>query len=531
MRECESDEFESQAYTTSTDRVCTLSTECNADEDEWELVAPTATTDRECTDAVQHCDTYAPGNDHVCLRCIPGHHLTAADECTRCSPGSTCNGLTITPCPRGQYQNEGGSTSCKPCPPGTYTSSTGRAVCKPCTGASLQAGRGMTGCDAMQAGHFGIVNATAAAMYDGIFTVGFHAQQPCDAGSKCVDGQADFCPPGTFSVALATECTPCGPEGYSLSAQSTSCNLIPDGWYGSGPAANVWSSIDPCERGAACVGGVMTACPRGTYQSEAQQAACEPCGTSSFNPTVGADSQDACTPVSTGFYGVGGTENAREDQAPCEPGFYCVAGKRFACALGTYQDAAQRTECMACTGACPEGEVVDPDAVCNAVSGRAVCLDVTPPVIALRGPNSTTIPYGSAFLDPGAGCSDARDGEFDAVRETVPTPTAVGTHALLYRCTDEAGLQAEATRTLVIVDQVPPVIEVQGDLTITLLQFEDFTDPGANATDNADPSVSVGACAVCVCVCACVCVRACVCVCCVCASGPSSIEHHKPKHT
>eukprot|EP00043_Microstomoeca_roanoka_P015821 m.158745 g.158745 ORF g.158745 m.158745 type:complete len:1646 (-) comp16337_c1_seq1:113-5050(-) len=486
--QCDGDQYQAQNVTATSDRLCLAITECL--ENEWERVAPTLTSDRECTDAVQYCAEYSAASDKICRRCFRGYYLPSASTCVVCPRGSVCDGLQITACQRGNYQDEEGQSSCKVCPPGTYADRSGYAECLSCDGAAYQPRSGQSSCVGMQQGFYGILNLTLIEEYDS-FEVGFVAEASCPAGSRCVNGEQMICEAGTYSAGQAHECTPCGPEGYSLSSGSASCLPIPAGWYGDGPEDNVFSVIQACPAGSFCTGGLRNPCPKGTYQDAERQELCRDCGLGLFNAATGSTSSAACRTIADGYYGVDGTPTTRQSQAPCPPGSYCVGGQQHPCSLGTYQALVGQSSCTLCSRSCAEGEKLDESKVCEAVSGLSVCLDVQPPVVTLKGANTTRLAFGSEpFSDPGADCNDAHDGFFQATRLT-PIPTSVGTHTLRYRCQDAAGLQADTTRTLIIYDDVPPVITLVGQTVIKLIQFDDYQDLGANVTDNADPAVRV----------------------------------------
>ncbi|EGD76620.1 hypothetical protein PTSG_07734 [Salpingoeca rosetta] len=486
VRRCTASQFQLRNYTATADRVCSAISTCGAGE--WEFSVPTATSDRVCTDAVQYCAVYPPNTDQECVRCNPGYHLTAADTCTACSPGFTCDGLITTPCPRGHYQDKSAQTTCKPCPPGSITSGAGQPVCAACVGATYQPLPGKSSCNPMLTGHYGVRNETFASLFTA-FDVGYIAQEPCAAGSECVDGVDLLCVPGTYSTGGAAACSPCGPTGFSPVSGSTSCFNISEGWYGDGPSANVFSMIQPCHTGHYCRGGVEHPCPRGTYQPLTTQGACTPCGANAFNPNTGSASVAACRAIDGGFYGTG-EDDAHPGQMPCPPGHQCVGGVRYACAAGTYQPLAAKTSCLQCDASCQLGEVVDTARVCDAVSGVAACIDVSPPTITLRGSPSVRVRVGQTFDDPGATCFDTRDGTL-ASNRTTPLLAAVGTYTLTYMCVDAAGLEAETTRSVTVYDDVPPVVVLRGGATIKIIQFDDYVEPGANVTDNADPNVKL----------------------------------------
>jgi hypothetical protein len=104
-------------------------------------------------------------------------------------------------------------------------------------------------------------------------------------------------------------------------------------------------------------------------------------------------------------------------------------------------------------------------------------VDTTPPVVTILGDNPYTLERFDVYTDPGA------TGDLD----TIVTPdlsnvqnTSIGSFVVVYNATDGNTLHDVAvTRTVNVVDTVPPVITVLGDDPFTLERFDVYTDPGA----------------------------------------------------
>ena len=68
----------------------------------------------------------------------------------------------------------------------------------------------------------------------------------------------------------------------------------------------------------------------------------------------------------------------------------------------------------------------------------------------------------------------------------------VGTTTVICTATDDNGLIASISFPVAVFDDIPPVITLNGDSTITLdAGSGPYTDPGATAIDNSDPDVPV----------------------------------------
>jgi hypothetical protein len=104
-------------------------------------------------------------------------------------------------------------------------------------------------------------------------------------------------------------------------------------------------------------------------------------------------------------------------------------------------------------------------------------VDTTPPVVTILGDNPYTLERFDVYTDPGA------TGDLG----TIVTPdfsnvqnTSIGSFTVVYNATDGNTLHDVAvTRTVNVVDTVPPVITVLGDDPFTLERFDVYTDPGA----------------------------------------------------
>jgi len=104
-------------------------------------------------------------------------------------------------------------------------------------------------------------------------------------------------------------------------------------------------------------------------------------------------------------------------------------------------------------------------------------VDTTPPVVTILGDNPYTLERFDVYTDPGA------TGDLG----TIVTPdlsnvqnTSIGSFVVVYNATDGNTLHDVAvTRTVNVVDTLPPVVTILGDNPYTLERFDVYTDPGA----------------------------------------------------
>ena len=117
--------------------------------------------------------------------------------------------------------------------------------------------------------------------------------------------------------------------------------------------------------------------------------------------------------------------------------------------------------------------------------------DFTPPVVTLAGAPLIVLSLHEAFSDPGAGAVDARDGILTVTVGGSVDSDAVGEYTLTYSATDAAGNTGRATRTVRVVDDIPPVVTLNGEAAMSTPYRGTFSDPGATATDDPDGSLAV----------------------------------------
>ena len=118
-------------------------------------------------------------------------------------------------------------------------------------------------------------------------------------------------------------------------------------------------------------------------------------------------------------------------------------------------------------------------------------VDTTAPVISLEGDSEMTVEQGTDFTDPGASATDDTDGTVSvSVSGSVDASTA-GTYTLTYTAIDAAGNEASAERVVTVEDTTDPVITLNGDAAITIVEGDGYNELGASASDNIDGALTV----------------------------------------
>ncbi|MEM6722015.1 MAG: immunoglobulin-like domain-containing protein [Bacteroidota bacterium] len=122
--------------------------------------------------------------------------------------------------------------------------------------------------------------------------------------------------------------------------------------------------------------------------------------------------------------------------------------------------------------------------------------DTVAPILTLLGDNLVQLFVNETYTDAGATAIDNEDGDLtDLIEVTGSVNTAVaGTYTLFFNVRDTAGNEAaELTRTVNVVepvDDLPPVITLNGDAIINLNVGDPYVELGATATDNFDGDIS-----------------------------------------
>lgn len=132
----------------------------------------------------------------------------------------------------------------------------------------------------------------------------------------------------------------------------------------------------------------------------------------------------------------------------------------------------------------------DPSGNTGTAQRTVIVQDTLPPVITLVGSNPLIVQCGSAFTDPGATAVDQCDGAVQVQRSGSVNTAVPGDYQITYTAVDSGGRSAQATRTVRVVDTLPPTITLnQSQMVIECGDV--FVDPGAVANDQCDGSVNL----------------------------------------
>ena len=118
-------------------------------------------------------------------------------------------------------------------------------------------------------------------------------------------------------------------------------------------------------------------------------------------------------------------------------------------------------------------------------------VDTSPPEITLNGHSIIYINVFETYADPGLIVTDNVDTTVQTSVTGEVDTSIVGTYDLLYEAIDTSGNSSSASRSVVVEDKIPPVIDLFGEETIIINQHTEFIDPGIAVSDNYDETPTV----------------------------------------
>ncbi|MBQ7288170.1 MAG: polysaccharide deacetylase family protein [Clostridia bacterium] len=121
---------------------------------------------------------------------------------------------------------------------------------------------------------------------------------------------------------------------------------------------------------------------------------------------------------------------------------------------------------------------------------RVKVVDGTPPTMQLNGADRITVSLKSMYHDPGVTVSDNLDGDLSDRVTVTETATAENMYTLLYSVSDNDGNTTQLTRELIVKDVVKPVITVNGESKMAIIEQDKYYDSGATARDDVDGNLS-----------------------------------------
>jgi len=135
------------------------------------------------------------------------------------------------------------------------------------------------------------------------------------------------------------------------------------------------------------------------------------------------------------------------------------------------------------------------------ITGYEKTQDITPPVISLHGGGEVELEYGTPYEEAGYDATDPEEGDLTTRVEVSGSINVYeqGTYFKRYNVADSAGNNAtEVIRTIKVKaenkpklgDDIPPIITLIGEASITINQGDEWDELGAIAIDNQDGTIS-----------------------------------------
>ena len=119
-------------------------------------------------------------------------------------------------------------------------------------------------------------------------------------------------------------------------------------------------------------------------------------------------------------------------------------------------------------------------------------VDTLPPVITISGPNPFYHEVLTPYNDPGATAYDQYFGDISVNVIDDVCANVVGTYTVTYNAYDPCGNQAiPKIRTVNVLDNIEPVITINGDVSLNIEVFTPYVEAGATITDNYDSSIVI----------------------------------------
>ncbi|NRB77044.1 MAG: BspA family leucine-rich repeat surface protein, partial [Saccharospirillaceae bacterium] len=102
-----------------------------------------------------------------------------------------------------------------------------------------------------------------------------------------------------------------------------------------------------------------------------------------------------------------------------------------------------------------------------------------------------SIAQNTTYTDQGATAFDAFDGNVSVTTSGDVDSSTIGNYSIVYQATDNSGNNTTLTRVINVLDKTEPVITLNGESDITLIQGHSYLELGASAMDNYDTSITV----------------------------------------
>lgn len=134
---------------------------------------------------------------------------------------------------------------------------------------------------------------------------------------------------------------------------------------------------------------------------------------------------------------------------------------------------------------------IDPSGNLSTATRTITIVDTIPPVITLIGTSTMNIEINSSFIDPGVIVIDDSKAVITPSISNNLDLSKIGVYAIIYTAIDPSGNTSTTTRTINVIDTIPPVIALEGPNPMTVEINTPYIEPGASAIDNSKAIINV----------------------------------------
>jgi len=121
----------------------------------------------------------------------------------------------------------------------------------------------------------------------------------------------------------------------------------------------------------------------------------------------------------------------------------------------------------------------------------SVLPDTEAPTITIEGDNPVEVFIDNEYVDAGASATDNVD-ETVTVNASINVDTSEpGSYEVVYTAIDAAENSSEETRVVIVVDNIAPVMSINGDNPLNLFVDDVYEELGAAAIDNVDGEIEI----------------------------------------
>ncbi len=126
------------------------------------------------------------------------------------------------------------------------------------------------------------------------------------------------------------------------------------------------------------------------------------------------------------------------------------------------------------------------------ITRTVMVIDGDKPTITLKGNATVYLDYPDRYKEAGYSAYDKTDGDLTGkvIVSKELLETKLGTYYIRYIVTDSNGNSVVATRTVIVRDNVKPLITLNGDEVIELNLGEEYIEQGAKALDNYSGNIT-----------------------------------------